>query len=57
MEYETTKNLRFFKDDNEDTPFIFMTRDRAVVNEERWVLAVLSEKEAKEVYEFLSRYF
>lgn len=53
------ENLDFFKDQdpNNEKPFIFAIRDRAVKNEERFVLANLSEKEAKRFYECLKKYF
>ena len=58
MVNETTKDLYFFKDDDAPAnPFVFIARDKAAVNQERWVFAALSHEEAKEVYEFLSKYF
>ena len=40
-----------------DRPFIFACRDRIARCEERWVLASLSNEEAKKVYEYLQKYF
>ena len=40
-----------------DRPFIFACRDRTARCEERWVLASLSNEEAKKVYEYLQKYF
>lgn len=52
------QDLYFFKDDeSNNTPFIFIARDKEAKNEERWVFAALSEEEAKKVYEFLNEYF
>lgn len=42
------QDLYFFKDDeSNNTPFIFIARDKEAKNEERWVFAALSEEEAK----------
>lgn len=53
------ENFDFIKDQNPDNdkPFIFVVRDRAVKDQERFVLTGLSEEEAKRVYECLGRYF
>ena len=38
-------------------PFMVVCRDREETTEERWVLTSLSTKEAKEIYEYLGKYF
>ena len=53
--YTILKNFDIRYDDTLDSskPFIVACRDREVTSEERWVLASLSNNEAKKVYEFL----
>ena len=41
-------------DDNE--PFVVACRDREATSEERWVLAALSNTEAKKLYEYLQEH-
>lgn len=52
------KDLYLYKDDASNyTPFIFIARDKEVKDKERWVFAALSVGEAREIYEFLKKYF
>ena len=41
-------------DDNK--PFVVACRDRKTISEERWVLASLSNTEAKKLYEYLQEH-
>ena len=41
-------------DDNE--PFVVACRDREAISEERWVLASLTNTEAKKLYEYLQEH-
>ena len=53
------ENFDFFKDQDpkNEKPFIFAIRDRVAKDEERFVLTALSEKEVKQIYECLGKYF
>ena len=53
------ENLDFFKDQdpNNKKPFTFVVRDREVTDGERFVLAGLSEKEARNLCVILGKYF
>lgn len=46
-----------FDPDDKERPFGFMIRDREFTNGERWVLASLSEEEARDLYEYLKKHF
>lgn len=37
--------------------FMVACRDRRAIGEERWVVSSLSYEEAKQVYEYLGKYF
>lgn len=52
------ENLDVWKDDTleNDKPFVFACRDREKTDEERWVLASISNEEAKKIYEYLSKH-
>lgn len=56
---ELFENFEFWKDDNPENvrPFMVACKDLAVKDEERWVLASLSEEEARTLYEDLKEYF
>lgn len=47
----------FRNEEAEGKPFIFVSRDRAFKDSERWVFVSLSTEEVKQVYEYLSNYF
>lgn len=49
------ENFDLWRNDTEEDGGSFMVacKDREVTSEERWVLALLSKKEAKELYEHL----
>lgn len=53
------ENFDVFKDQDpkSEKPFIFVMRDRAAKNEERFVATAMSEKEVKRIYECLGKYF
>lgn len=38
-----------------EKPLVFACRDREAISEERWVLASLSNTEAKKLYEYLQK--
>ena len=48
------ENIDILEDANS---FILAVRDREVTNGQRWVLTLLSEDEARKVYEYLRRHF
>mgnify|MGYP003501552374 FL=1 len=52
------ENIDIWCDDTLDAnkPFVIACRDREVTSEERWVLASLSNAEAKKVYEYLQEH-
>ena len=52
------ENIDIWYDDTLDAnkPFVVACRDREVTNEERWVLASLSNAEAKKLYEYLQEH-
>ena len=56
--YTILENFDIRYDDSLDSskPFIVGCRDREVTSEERWVLASLSNNEAKKVYEYLQEH-
>ena len=56
--YTILENFDIRYDDTLDSskPFIVACRDREVTSEERWVLASLSNTEAKKVYEYLQEH-
>ncbi len=56
---ELFDNFEFFKDDNPENirPFIAACKDYEATDGERWVLACLTEDEARTVYENLKKYF
>lgn len=56
--YTILENFDIRYDDTLDSskPFIVACRDREVTSEERWVLASLSNNEAKKVYEYLQEH-
>lgn len=53
------ENFDLWKDDDleDGRPFIVACKDRESINDERWVLASLSEEEAKKIYKYLHEYF
>lgn len=52
------ENIDIWYDDTLDAnkPFIVACRDRESTSEERWVLASLSNAEAKKLYEYLQEH-
>ena len=56
--YTILENFDIRYDDTLDSskPFMVACRDREVTSEERWVLAPLSNNEAKKVYEYLKEH-
>lgn len=56
--YTILENFDIRYDDTLDSrkPFIVACRDREATSEERWVLASLSNNEAKKVYEYLQEH-
>lgn len=56
---ELFDNFEFFKDDAPENirPFIMACRDYEAKDEERWVLACLTEEEVRKVYEDMKTYF
>ena len=56
--YTILENFDIRYDDTLDSskPFIVECRDREATSEERWVLASLSNNEAKKVYEYLQEH-
>lgn len=56
--YTILENFDIRYDDTLDSskPFIVACRDREVTSEERWVLASLSNTEAKKVYDYLQEH-
>lgn len=56
--YTILENFDIRYDDTLDSskPFIVACRDRETTSEERWVLASLSNNEAKKVYEYLQEH-
>ena len=53
-----TENLDVWEVDPfvKNGPFIFACRDQAVKDEERWVMAALTNEEARLVYEYLGKH-
>ena len=53
------ENFDVWMDDTleDDRPFVVACKDSENTSEERWVLVSLSNEEAKQVYEYLDRYF
>lgn len=56
---ESNKNFEFQKVEDEvlNRPFMAACRDYEAAGEERWVLAWLTEEEAKSLFEKLKMYF
>ena len=56
--YTILENFDIRYDDTLDSskPFIVACRDRESTSEERWVLASLSNNEAKKVYKYLQEH-
>ena len=52
------ENIDIWYDDTLDAnkPFVVACRDRGGTSEERWVLASLSNAEAKKLYEYLQEH-
>lgn len=52
------ENFDLWMDDalENNRPFVIACKDRENTSEERWVLASLSNEEAKRVYEYLGRH-
>lgn len=55
---ECYKDFEYHKDESGDSPrpYMFACKDHECKNMERWVIACLSEKEARELYEFLGKH-
>lgn len=51
------ENFDVYRTNDTSHPFIVSCKDREVKNEERWVLCALSNDEAKQVYEYLGKFF
>lgn len=53
-----TENLDIWEVDpfTKNSPFIFACRDRQVKDGERWVMAALTNEEARLVYEYLKEH-
>lgn len=56
-EFNNNFEFRKVEDEVSSRPFMAACRDCEAVNEERWVLAWLTEEEAKELFEDLKQYF
>ena len=52
------ENIDIWYDDTleDNEPFVVACRDREATSEERWVLASLSNTEAKKLYEYLQEH-
>lgn len=52
------ENFDFWYDDtlDDNKPFVVACRNREAISEERWVLASLSNAEAKKLYEYLQEH-
>lgn len=52
------ENIDIWYDDtlDDNKPFVVACRDRKTTSEERWVLASLSNTEAKKLYEYLQEH-
>ena len=52
------ENFDIWKDDSlqDEQPFIIACKDRETVDGERWVLASLTNEEAKKLYEYLGKH-
>ena len=52
------ENIDVWYDDtlDDNKPFVVACRDRKATSEERWVLASLSNTEAKKLYEYLQEH-
>ena len=52
------ENFDIWKDDSlqDEQPFIVACKDREAIDGERWVLASLTNEEAKKIYEYLGEH-
>ena len=54
------ENLQLWYDKtdiDDERPFMLTCKDREVTDGERWVVASLTEEEAKKIYEYLGNFF